>query len=188
MNKNETQNVYSGIEQENERLRLENMQLKKRLEKEEFFHKTLYRQWTELNLHRLAEKREVWQFESKNSFYKYAFYFILCSFVPVYFFLSSGKGGDSTPTALQNGSPSTLTANQDTVQLINVKLEQKIIQPEIIQNGDFVNHFWDASSNHGFHFTSKNEYIEIVIIKKGFYPHPVTSNKHRVFFFIMNGK
>jgi len=132
-----TQQTHSDIQNENEKLRLENVQLKKNLEKEEFLHKALYRQWNELNIRRLAEKRELKQLESRNLFYKYAFYVILF-LVAAYYFLSNSKGSDKTD-ASQTVSSSTPTPNQtvatspDTLQLINVKLEERAAHPAIIE-------------------------------------------------------
>ena len=66
-----TQQDRSSDYQENEKLFLENLQLKKELEKEEFLHKTLYKQWNELSTRMLAKERELKQVRSGNLFYKY---------------------------------------------------------------------------------------------------------------------
>ncbi len=94
---NTPQNYYDdqhGLEE----LQLENIQLKKKLEQEELLHKSLYRQWSELNNSILAKERQVEQFNSGSSFYKYAFYVILLALIPGYYFLSHSKGeGKVTP-------------------------------------------------------------------------------------------
>lgn len=135
-----TQQEYSNSQIENEKLLLENVQLKKDLEKEEFLHKTLYKQWNELNLRMLAKEREFNKFKSGNVFYKYAFYFILFISAPVYYFLSSTKGDEKIISASKAVPPPALTAEQETainpgtVQLPNVKPEEKkIVQQDTIQ-------------------------------------------------------
>jgi ribosome modulation factor len=132
----DTQQARSDIEEENEKLRLENMHLKRSLEKEEFLHKTLYRQWNELNLRRLADNRESKQVESWNLFYKYAFYLILFLLIPALYFLSKGKADNGTTAPQTLSSPAATTnqtpaINKDTVQPINVKPDKKTIQPVI---------------------------------------------------------
>ncbi|MEO6330913.1 MAG: hypothetical protein ABIO55_18400 [Ginsengibacter sp.] len=136
---NTHQNYYDNP-QEAEGLQLENIQLKKRLEQEEFLHKSLYRQWNELNDRILAKERELSQFNSRNLFYKYAFYVILFALIPAYYFLTYGKEGEkknipasdiaSSPTPVVNQSPITLS---DTVKVTGIKpAEENAIQPDIV--------------------------------------------------------
>ena len=137
----DTQQKYSDHQQEIEKLRLENVQLKKNLEKEELLHKSLYSQWKQLNARMAAKEHEVeQQFNSSNLFYKYDFYVILILLIPMYYFLSNSKGDKRITTSLQAASSQLPTKNQtptnnpDTVQLPNVKLkENEIIKPGILQ-------------------------------------------------------
>jgi hypothetical protein len=71
-----------------DRLRLDNAQLKQNLEKEEFLHKSLYKQWSELHNLMLAKEREVERLRSGSIFYKYGFYLILFLTIPAYYFLN----------------------------------------------------------------------------------------------------
>ena|SRR5688572_30670738 len=89
---NETTPDYlSALRQENQRLLLENQQLKKNLEREEFLHKNLYRQWTELNAHAVIRKRELKHSKLKstfrNNFYRYSFYIVLLITIVTAFYL-----------------------------------------------------------------------------------------------------
>src|SRR5438046_1411107 len=87
----DTQQKYSDSQRDIEKLRLENVQLKKNLEREELLHKSLYKQWSELSARMSAKEQEEEQLRSRNSFYKYAFYAILILLVPAYYFLINGK-------------------------------------------------------------------------------------------------
>ena len=103
----ETSSDYlNELQQENQRLLLENAQLKKSLEKEEFLHRNLYQQWTELNARTLVAERELkklrlrhkswpklrlihrswpklqFRYKSWPKFYKYVFYALLLITVP----------------------------------------------------------------------------------------------------------
>lgn len=142
-----TQQEHSLTQQENEKLRLENIQLKENLEKEEFLHKTLYKQWSELNIRMLSKEREFNQFKRGNVFYKYAFFLILLAAAPVYYFISSTNGDKRIATVSQPVSPAPVptTSKKDiavskttkrdvAVQPPVIKREEKeIIQPDTIQ-------------------------------------------------------
>jgi len=137
----DTQQKYSDNQQEIEKLRLENVQLKKNLEKEELLHKSLYNQWKQLNARMAAKEHEMkQQLHSGNLFYKYAFYVILILLIPMYYFLNNSNGGKKITPPSQTGSSQTPikkqapTNNPYTVQLPNVKLKEKeIIKPDTFQ-------------------------------------------------------
>ena len=97
----------SNNQLENERLRLEIVQLKESLDKEQFFHKAVYKQWYELNANMLDKERELKQAKAKNLLYKYTFYLILIS-LPIAYYLQSGGKRDETEAALSKivSSPS----------------------------------------------------------------------------------
>lgn len=131
---------YSDNQQEVEKLQLENIQLKKKLEQEELLHKSLYRQWTELNDSIVAKKRQVEQFSLRSSFYKYGFYVVSLACIPAYYFLATGKKTEriasdpqiaASPVPITNQSAATAG---DTVQLTGVKpVEKKVIQTDTVQ-------------------------------------------------------
>src|ERR1700733_14316820 len=101
---------YVDSQQEVEKLQLENIQLKKKLEQEELLHKSLYRQWSELNDSVLVKNRQLEQFGWRNSFYKYAFYVILLALIPGYYFLVRSKGqAKITPVPQVTSSPALIT-------------------------------------------------------------------------------
>ncbi|MEP6597327.1 MAG: hypothetical protein ABJA71_15350 [Ginsengibacter sp.] len=130
------QQEHSGNQQENEELRLENVQLKKDLEKEEFLHKTLYKQWNELNAQMLAKEREFNHFRLRNLFYKYAFYLILFTAAPAYYFISNSKKDEKIPIISQavSSPPTVATKRATAVKPPDIKYEEKqIIQPDRIQ-------------------------------------------------------
>src|SRR5258706_2552198 len=112
-NKNmDIQQKYSDNRVEIEKLRLENVQLKKNLEREELLHRSLYKQWSELNARTSAKEQEEEQLKSRNSFYKYAFYviLILLLLIPAYYFLSNSKvdkGITSAPKTSSSQTPPT---------------------------------------------------------------------------------
>jgi len=122
---------HSVNTKDSEKLYSENIQLRKDLEKEEFLHKTLYKQWNELNVRMLAKERELKRFKSRNLFYKYAFYLILFSVGPVYYFLSTGKqdkriiSPSQTVSSVPPTSKQTVPKDRNTVQIPKVKLEEK---------------------------------------------------------------
>jgi hypothetical protein len=111
-----TPQQQSYNELENERLRLEVVQLKESLDKEQFFHKAVYQQWYELNANMLNKERELKQAKAKNLLYKYTFYLILIS-LPIAYYLQSGGRKDGTNTPLLNTvSPSSVSPNEALVE------------------------------------------------------------------------
>ena len=132
-----TQQEKSENQQEND-LRLEIEQLKKDLQKEEFFHKTIYKQWMAVNARMLAKERELKQFKTKNLLYKYTFYLILFSVAPAFYFLSTGKRDERNAVSSETVLPSpakinhALTTNK--IQVANVNPGKKeVIQPDNTQ-------------------------------------------------------
>lgn len=117
----ETNPDYLKILQESHRLRAENAELKKSLEKEEFLHKNLYKQWTELNARILIKDSELKRMELKrnvfNNFFKYSFYALLLFLIVFAFFFFSK--GDKNPE-----SPQTLADVKDTVAA-TIKVQQE---------------------------------------------------------------
>lgn len=72
---------YNLLKNENEKLLAENEILKKKLQREELYHKTLYKQWSELNASVSDKSRTLQQLKSAQhprlKVYKYAFYILL---------------------------------------------------------------------------------------------------------------
>jgi hypothetical protein len=104
---------FNALHQENKRLFLENIELKQNLEREEFLHKNLYRQWTELNARSLGRDRESTQSNLNESlwlkFYKYGFLTLLVvTVVLAITFFSNNKTSASenvTSATVQQGQP-----------------------------------------------------------------------------------
>lgn len=138
-----TQQEYSDKKQDSKNLYVENEQLKRDLEKEEFLHKALYKQWNELNVRMLAKERELKRLKSGNLFYKYGFYLILFSLAPAYYFFSTSKEDKEITASSQTVSSPAQTApttnqalpnDQDTVYVSKVKLEEKqVIQTDTVK-------------------------------------------------------
>src|SRR5437868_6184430 len=131
-----TPQEYSHLKKENEKLCLENIQLKQKLEKEEFLHKALYKQWRDLHGLTLSQDGELKRIRLANSLFKYSFYLILLLVIPSVYLLSGGKDAEKITPALRiassmPGANETVTSNHDTVQVLNIKLNQK----EPIQQG-----------------------------------------------------
>lgn len=111
----------SHNQDEFEKLRSKNEELKKNLEREQVLHAMLYKEWKELDEKREAKEFELADSRPKNLFYKYAFYVILILLIPGFFFWNAQKNKDSTsaastaPTLLQTDS----TTIKDSVQLGN---------------------------------------------------------------------
>ena len=83
----ESEQHLENLQQVNE-LRLKNTELKKELEREQMLHKLLYKDWVKLTEQIAAEKKEVDENSGpKNLFYKYAFYVLLITLVPGFYFL-----------------------------------------------------------------------------------------------------
>lgn len=113
---------FNLLQKECQRLLSENTQLKKSLEKEEFLHQNLYRQWTELNTRTLTKDRELTQLKlshnRRSAFYKYAFYgLLLFTAVSVYFLFTK----DQKSTI----SSQPLTATKDTITKPSMQTPQQ---------------------------------------------------------------
>ncbi|MEP6596248.1 MAG: hypothetical protein ABJA71_09890 [Ginsengibacter sp.] len=134
-----TQQEQTDTQQEIEKLRLEIVQLREDVEKEQVFHKTIYTQWYELNARMLAKERELKQFKKKNLLYTYTFYLILLSIAPAYYLLSRGKGAERSASDPQTvfalpAMNQPLTTYPGIIHLPDENLEKKeIIQPDKVQ-------------------------------------------------------
>lgn len=84
----DTEQHFENLQQVNE-LRLKNTELKKELEREQFLHSLLYKDWVKLTKQIADQKQEVYENSTpkKNLFYKYAFYVLLIGLVPGFYFL-----------------------------------------------------------------------------------------------------
>jgi hypothetical protein len=83
----DTEQHFENLQQVNE-LRLKNTELKKELEREQFLHSLLYKDWVKLTKQIADQKQEVYENSTpKNLFYKYAFYVLLICLVPGFYFL-----------------------------------------------------------------------------------------------------
>lgn len=80
-----------------DKLRLENGELKKELEKERLLHKMLYKEWGDLKDQVSGSENEVYDRKSKNLFYKYAFYLLLIAIIPAFYFLYVRMGNEKIP-------------------------------------------------------------------------------------------
>ena len=79
-----------------EKLRAQNEELKKNLEREQVLHSMLYKEWKNLDEQRAAREYELQDPKPKNLFYKYAFYVILILLIPAIFFLNFQKNRKAT--------------------------------------------------------------------------------------------
>jgi hypothetical protein len=79
-----------------EKLRAQNEELKKNLEREQVLHSMLYKEWKNLDEQRAARENELQDPKSRNLFYKYAFYVILILLIPAIFFVNFQKNGKTT--------------------------------------------------------------------------------------------
>ena len=96
----ETQHQYSQNQEAVEKLRIENVELKKNLEREQHLHTMLYKEWKELNAQVLSKEHEVLESKPKNLFYKYAFYVLLIAAFPAYYFITTKKNPSSQTTSV----------------------------------------------------------------------------------------
>ena len=129
---NETSSDYLNVlQEENQKLILENTQLKDALEKEEFLHKNLYKQWTELNDRVLTRDRELTQLKLKQdfwrNFYRYSFYALLLTTI-VFAYYSFTSGEKPTPV-LQQVTNAIDTAVRPTEQRQQQQNPAKNIKP-----------------------------------------------------------
>lgn len=96
--------AIATLKEENQKLLLENAELKKKLEKEKLFHSTLYKQWTDLNAQIISKKNELKVRQHSNTtLYKYAFFGLLLLTVilaALAYRLSPGK--DKATAVIQN--------------------------------------------------------------------------------------
>jgi hypothetical protein len=79
-----------------EKLRAQNEELKKNLEREQVLHSMLYKEWKNLDEQRAAREYDLQDPKPKNLFYKYAFYVILILLIPAIFFLNFQKNRKAT--------------------------------------------------------------------------------------------
>lgn len=88
----DTQQHFENQE-EIDKLRMRNVELKKELEREQVLHKMLYKEWKELSEQMSAKEQEVYEnSKPKNLFYKYAFYVLVMALIPAFYFLYQRTG------------------------------------------------------------------------------------------------
>jgi hypothetical protein len=97
----ETKESYLQNQAVIDKLRMENVELKKNLEREQLLHTMLYKEWKELNERALAGNGQNEGVTSKNLFYKYGFYILLIAMIPAYFLMNAGKGTEKTTPSSQ---------------------------------------------------------------------------------------
>ena len=110
---------HSQNQEKIDKLRLENVELKKKLEQEQLLHTMLYKEWKELNEHVLAKEHEVHEGKPKNLFYKYAFYLLLISLIPAYYFINAGKENGKIPSSQTAAVPTLITPIKDSTPITN---------------------------------------------------------------------
>jgi len=89
----------SQNQEEFEKLRSKNEELKKSLEREQVLHAMLYKEWKELDEKREAKEFELSDSRPQNLFYKYAFYIILILLIPGFFFWNAQKKDSTSATS-----------------------------------------------------------------------------------------
>lgn len=87
---------HSLSQEEAEKLRANNLQLKKELDREKTLHTLLYKEWKQLSEQMAARDQEVYEnSKPKNLFYKYAFYIILAAGLPAGYWAYSNITGNA---------------------------------------------------------------------------------------------
>ncbi len=88
----DTQQHFIGQE-DVDKLRTNNLQLKKELDREKTLHTMLYKEWKQLSEQMAARDQEVYEnSRPKNLFYKYAFYVLLAAGIPAGYWAYSNTG------------------------------------------------------------------------------------------------
>lgn len=116
----DTQQHFENQE-EIDKLRMRNVELKKELEREQVLHKMLYKEWKELSEQMSAKEQEVYEnSKPKNLFYKYAFYVLVMALIPAFYFLYQRTGNGkilssspvvSDPIRTSDSTPTIVTAS-----------------------------------------------------------------------------
>lgn len=82
-----------------DKLRLENGELKKELEKERLLHKMLYKEWENLKEQISGRENDFYESKPRNIFYKYAFYVLLIAAIPFFYFQYFHPGKEKAPSS-----------------------------------------------------------------------------------------
>lgn len=103
---------HPANQEEIDKLRSQNAELKKDLEREHVLHQMLYKEWKELSEQMAANEQKVYEdARPKNLFYKYSFFLLLICVIPAYYFFVAGK---ENKRAVSSSAVATIpTANQD---------------------------------------------------------------------------
>jgi hypothetical protein len=125
---------HSQNQEKIDKLQLENVELKKKLDQEQLLHTMLYKEWKELNEHVLAKEHEVHGSNPKNLFYKYAFYLLLISSIPAYYFLNTGKEIKKISSSKNAAVPTLITPIKDSAPVTNSPATSK----KVISNQNMV--------------------------------------------------
>ncbi len=99
---NTQQNLPST--EDTDRLRIENAELKKKIEREQVLYAMLHKDWKELSENASAYNYALLDNKPKNLFYKYAFFVLVIAIFPAYFFLNSINRDE------KNSSPAQLSS------------------------------------------------------------------------------
>ena len=83
-----------------EKLRLQNAELKKNLEREQTLHAMLYKEWKELSEQKAAHDYHLYEnSRPKNLFYKYGFFILILALIPAWYFYGPRFDHSATPSA-----------------------------------------------------------------------------------------
>ena len=169
------------LHEENQKLILENAELKRSLEKEEFLHRNLYKQWTELNARTLTKDHEVKQLDlrrtSFDNFYKYSFYALLLIAVVFAWYLLKENKNSASPQTQQTTMDTTIADAlpvQQSSPEKNIRLQRDTVPAK--SNPALVN----ESSQTKSQVTRKNLRYRVTT-KTFFYNKPAESTQRSIF-------
>jgi hypothetical protein len=174
------------LQKEYQKLFLENAQLKQTLEKEQFLHQNLYRQWSELNNRAIKRERDLQKAESKLNrwvnFYRYSFYVLLVfAGVSTYFLIANNKkSGTPSLSELKPADTISKTLAQNTAQQSSVN-DSSIKGSDTAQQQKEISNSVESALNTSQKTGNKNLVNYRVRVKTFFYNNPDENSRRNTF-------
>ena len=158
----DTEQPIESLDQSDE-LRLRNAELKKELEREKMLHKMLFKEWEELTAEMAAHKQDGYEnSRPKNLFYKYAFYVLLITLLPVFYFLNP-LADNKRPSSFQTVSDTVRPANASETRTSATRTNTLPVKDSASAERIFLSIGFEINSNSaGYEATRVSHFVLII--------------------------
>ncbi len=175
----DTEQPIESLDQSDE-LRLRNAELKKELEREKMLHKMLFKEWEELTAEMAAHKQDGYEnSRPKNLFYKYAFYVLLITLLPVFYFLNP-LADNKRPSSFQTVSDTVRPANASETRTSATRTNTLPVKDSASAERIFLSIGFEINSNSAGYEATRVSHFVLIIASHTFCLLPICKAQKKV--------